>query len=70
MTTQTQAFWNKWLLKILACAVLLPLTIYQLFHNWGEWPFLSALGLCRFCLGYRFLRDFGALGPKSQGSES
>ena len=37
--------------------MLLPLTIYQLFHNWGEWLFLTALGLGWFAVGYRFVRD-------------
>jgi hypothetical protein len=61
MTPQAKAFWNKWALKIAACAVLLPLTVYQLFHNWGEWLFLAALGLGWFSLGYSLIRDIKGL---------
>jgi uncharacterized membrane protein (DUF2068 family) len=57
MTPQARAFWNKWSLGLAGCAVFLPLTVYQLFHNWGEWLFLTALGLGWFAVGYRFVRD-------------
>jgi uncharacterized membrane protein (DUF2068 family) len=61
MTPQAKALWNKWLLQIFAFAVLLPITVYQLFHNWGEWLFLSALGLAWFLFVYRFVGEFRAI---------
>ena len=57
----TQQFWNKWALYFVAYAVMLPITVYQLFHNWGEWLFLTALGLAWFLITYRLLRDIKSL---------
>jgi hypothetical protein len=57
----TQQFWNKWALYFVAYAVMLPITVYQLFHNWGEWLFLTARGLAWFLITYRLLRDIKSL---------
>jgi hypothetical protein len=68
VTPQQRTFRDEWpIWRIVAIAVFFPITIYQVFHNWGEWLFLGALGLCWFLFAYRIVRDFRSL-PRSRTS--